>query len=158
VVAQSDQGRLPIRRESVRVEELASRVGARFERRAEEEGRRVLINVPEDLEASLDAIRIEQAIGNLIDNALRHGAGDIRVSARPSEDELVIDVSDAGDGFPVGFEEQAFERFTRAEAGRTGEGAGLGLAIVEAIATAHGGHATVARAEPGAIVSIHVPS
>jgi signal transduction histidine kinase len=158
VVAQSDQGRLPIRRETVRVEELTSRVGARFERRAEEEGRRVLINVPEGLEASLDAIRIEQAVGNLIDNALRHGAGDVRVSARRVGGELTIDVSDSGDGFPIGFEQEAFERFTRADTGRTGEGAGLGLAIVQAIVTAHGGQATVAHAEPGAVVSIHLPS
>ena len=158
VVAQSDQGRLPIRRESVRVEELASRVGARFEHRAEEEKRRVLINVPEELEANLDAIRIEQALGNLIDNALRHGAGDVRVSARRAGDELVLDVSDSGNGFPIGFEQEAFERFTRADTGRTGEGTGLGLAIVQAIVTAHGGHARVIHAEPGAVVSIHLPS
>ena len=139
VVARSDQGRLPIRRERVQVDELIARVGDRFGHRARDGRRRVLVDVPEGLEASLDSLRIEQALGNLIDNALRHGAGDVRVSARRSGEELLLDVSDSGAGFPAGFEHRAFERFTRADGGRTREGTGLGLAIVQAIAAAHGG-------------------
>jgi signal transduction histidine kinase len=50
------------------------------------------------------------------------------------------------------------ERFTRADAGRSGDGAGLGLAIVDAIARAHGGSAAVAAADPGARVTVTLPA
>jgi two-component system OmpR family sensor kinase len=145
VVARSDQGRLPIRREPVDVGALLGRMGERFGRRASESGREIVVDVPAELEAELDVLRVEQAVGNLIDNALRHGTGEVRVSAQRANGSVLLEVSDAGPGFPDAFKEQAFERFTRADGGRTGGGAGLGLAIVQAIATAHGGRATIAR-------------
>ena len=158
VVARSDQGELPIKRERVDLDELLSRVGARFTRRASERGREIVIDVPATLEADVDILRVEQALGNLIDNALRYGAGDVRVSARRDDGAVSFEVSDHGAGFPPGFESQAFERFTRADGGRTSEGAGLGLAIVQAIATAHGGRATVAGSgEPATVVRISMP-
>ncbi len=52
---------------------------------------------------------------------------------------MVLEVSDQGSGFAAGFEGEAFERFSRADGGRRGGGAGLGLAIVRAIAVSHGG-------------------
>jgi heavy metal sensor kinase len=158
VVARSDQGELPIKRERVDLDELLSRVGARFTRRASEGGREIVVDVPANLEADVDILRVEQALGNLIDNALRYGAGDVRVSARRDDGSVSFEVSDYGAGFPPGFESQAFERFTRADGGRTSEGAGLGLAIVQAIATAHGGRATVAGSgEPATVVRISMP-
>ncbi len=158
VVARSDQGRLPIRRERVAVGELAGRVGERFERRAGEHGRGIVVDAPAGLTAELDVLRVEQALGNLVDNALRYGAGEVRVSARSEDGALVLEVADQGSGFPGGFEHQAFERFTRAEDGRTTEGAGLGLAIVSAIAAAHGGEATIASSEePATAVRLRVP-
>jgi two-component system OmpR family sensor kinase len=158
VVARSDQGQLPIKRERVDLEVLLGRVGARFGRRASEGGREIVVDVPADLEAELDVLRVEQAVGNLIDNALRHGAGDVRVSAERGDGSVSLEVSDQGPGFPAGFENKAFERFTRADGGRTGEGAGLGLAIVQAIAAAHGGRATIAGSgEPATTVRISMP-
>ena len=66
---------------------------------------------------------------------------------------------DAGGGFPPEFLESAFERFARADQGRSGGGAGLGLAIVEAIARAHGGAAGASnRPRGGADVWIRLPS
>ena len=65
---------------------------------------------------------------------------------------------DHGPGFPAGFEARAFERFARPDAGRSGGGAGLGLAIVEAIARAHGGSAAATAAHPGARVTIELPA
>jgi signal transduction histidine kinase len=68
-------------------------------------------------------------------------------------------VADEGQGFPPGFDQRAFERFSRAEAGRSMPGTGLGLAIVKAIAEAHGGAAVAANAEPrGAVVTLRLPS
>jgi signal transduction histidine kinase len=85
--------------------------------------------------------RIEQALLNLVDNALRHGNGSVRIEARRAGDDVELHVVDDGPGFPEGFAASAFDRFTRGERGRSGDGAGLGLAIVRAIAEAHGGHA-----------------
>jgi signal transduction histidine kinase len=92
---------------------------------------------------------MEQALGNLVDNALRHGAGEIRLTAEAGEPgEVIIRVTDDGEGFPADFLPVAFERFTRADPARGRGGSGLGLAIVRAIASAHGGRVS-AHDRPG---------
>lgn len=152
VIARSDQGRLPIKRERVRLAPLLERVRSRFAARSRELGRSIEVTAPEGTEAELDPLRIEQALGNLVDNALRHGAGAVELGASVDDGRVTLEVRDQGPGFPDGFGERAFERFTRADDGRAGGGTGLGLAIVRAIATAHDGEA---RAE-GATVTLSV--
>ena len=139
VIARSDQGRLPIKREPVELRELLERVSDRFEQRASETGRSIAVEASAGADAELDPLRVEQALGNLVDNALRHGKGRISLGASANGDLAELWVADQGDGLAAGFEQRAFERFTRADEGRTGGGAGLGLAIVRAIARAHGG-------------------
>jgi two-component system, OmpR family, sensor kinase len=109
-------------------------------------------------EAVADRLRLEAALGNLVENALRHGAPPIRLEAAREGDCAVFCVTDAGPGFPPDFLEHAFERFARADEARTEKGAGLGLAIAAAVARAHGGEAT-ARNLPGggAEVTISIP-
>jgi hypothetical protein len=81
-----------------------------------------------------------------------------RFTAALSEKQLELQVSDEGPGFPVAFLPHAFERFSRAEERRSRGGAGLGLAIVEAVARAHGGKATVEnRPQGGASVRLSLP-
>ncbi len=75
VIARSDQGRLPIKREPVELRELLERVSDRFEQRASETGRSISVEAPTGANAELDPLRVEQALGNLVDNALRHGEG-----------------------------------------------------------------------------------
>jgi signal transduction histidine kinase len=105
-----------------------------------------------------DPVRLEQALTNLIENAIEHGAGEITLSTAESGDELEIHVSDHGPGFPPEFLDRAFERFSRADPARGGEGTGLGLAIVEAIARAHRGSAHAANRDgSGADVWIELP-
>ena len=152
LLARLDEGAVPIQRADVDVDELLEGVATRFARRAQDEGRS--IEVAGDGSANIDRLRVEQALGNLVENALRHGAGTIHVSARHDEGSLVLEVSDEGEGFPDGFVQHAFERFSRAEASRTSAGAGLGLAIVAAVGEAHGGSATVGA---GAAVSLRLP-
>ncbi len=159
VIARSDQGRLPINREPVEVRTLLERVHGRFERRAGDAGRELVLQAPDDLQGELDVLRMDQALGNLVDNALAHGSGEVRLSARRENGTLSLEVSDEGPGFPAGFEREAFERFARADEGRTGGGAGLGLSIVQAIAKAHGGRVQVASdGGRGATVRISLPS
>ena len=105
-----------------------------------------------------DRAALERALVNLVENALTHGAGDVVLSARTDEEALRIAVRDHGPGFDPGFAPHAFERFTRGDAARTGGGAGLGLSIVEAVARAHGGSATVSGADPGARVELVLPA
>ena len=152
----ADEG-LPVRAEKVEVRELLDRAAQRFSDRARERGRAIGVEAPEGLEAELDPLRARQALGNLIDNALRHGAGDIRLAARERDGTLEIDVSDSGPGFPPELAARAFERFARGDSARTRGGAGLGLAIVSAIAHAHGGSAEIVP-DGGGTVRISLPS
>jgi two-component system, OmpR family, sensor kinase len=146
VIARADQGQLPVRRTDVDLNAMIDGVRRRFEPRAAEQQRHVLIDVPADATVSADRLRLEQALGNLVDNALRHGAGPITLKVLETQSAIELHVTDAGPGLSPQFVSEAFERFTREDRGRGGSG--LGLAIVQAIATAHGGgaHATIRTA------------
>ncbi len=133
-------------------------MSGRFAQRARDAGRTISIEAEPGARANVDVIRVEQALGNLIDNGLRHGAGEVRLTASRRDGLVRIEVSDGGPGFADGFDAEAFERFTRADEGRTGGGAGLGLAIVKAIADAHGGRVSVVRSDgAGATVRVELP-
>jgi signal transduction histidine kinase len=143
LIARAADGRLPVHREQVEVGELLERTRQRFSDRAREQGREIRFDAQGVGSVWVDPLRARQALGNLVDNALRHGGGEIRLSARRSGKAIEIDVSDEGPGFPAELELHAFERFTSGDRERTRSGAGLGLAIVRAIAEAHGATATI---------------
>ena len=103
-----------------------------------------------------DELRLRQALGNLVDNALRYGQGEIVLRSRRAGPGVELEVSDQGAGFAPDFAERAFERFARGELARTRAGTGLGLSIVRAIAEAHGGRAEV-KPGAGATVRIWLP-
>ena len=96
-----------------------------------------------------DRLRLEQALGNIVDNALRHGDGRVSLAATTANGNVELHVTDEGHGFPPQFVDHAFERFTRPHRGREGVGSGLGLSIVQAIAQAHGGEAHASNAPDG---------
>ncbi|QIY99136.1 ATP-binding protein [Streptomyces sp. S1D4-11] len=106
---------------------------------------------------SVDARWIKPALGNLLGNALRHGAGDIHLTAVVRDGRLRLAVADEGAGFPSSFLPQAFDRFSRAEASRTTPGSGLGLAFVAAVAASHDGIARAENTERGTVVTIEIP-
>jgi heavy metal sensor kinase len=149
LIARTDRGQLPLRLEALEAAELLGSVVHRFEWRAQEAGRTLLADVADDVRLDGDRIRLEQALGNLVDNALRHGGGTVRLSAAPSNGFVELHVRDEGVGFPPEFLSQAFERFARADHARTQGGSGLGLSIVRAIAEAHGGTAHASNREQG---------
>jgi heavy metal sensor kinase len=154
VLARSDRGTLPLELEPVAARDLLDRVAGRF-RGA---GREMRVEVPDGLELSADRLRLEQALGNLVANAVAHGDGLVTLSARRSDGAVELHVEDEGAGVPAEFAERAFERFTRADDARTGGGTGLGLAIVAAIARAHGGRAGLSRRPGGTDAWISLPS
>jgi heavy metal sensor kinase len=156
LIAHSDQSGLPVRPERLEVDELLRSAADRFAARAAEEGRDVRVSgLRAGLAVLADPARIEQALGNLVENALRHGAGTVELAARERGALVELHVLDDGPGFPPGFAAFAFDRFSRADESRGRRGTGLGLAIVDVIARAHGGEAGVSeRAGGGADVWI----
>jgi two-component system, OmpR family, sensor kinase len=149
VIARADQGRLPVRHTDVELGGMLEGVGQRFERRAAEQQRPLLIEAPAHRTVSADRLRLEQALGNMVDNALRYGAGPITIKAFQTPSATELHVTDTGQGISAEFVSVAFERFTRENRGRERGGSGLGLAIVQAIAIAHGGQAHAANSEVG---------
>lgn len=149
VLARADQGALPLQLSILDTDELLGRVAERFRRRASDAGREILVDAERGLLIEGDSLRLEQALGNLVENALRHGGGEIRLSARRSDGSIELHVLDRGPGFPAAFLPRAFARFSRADEARARGGAGLGLALVEAVAQAHGGGACAANADEG---------
>ena len=137
----------------MRAGELLGAVREAFRPRAEAVGRSI---EAEAVAIVLDAdrLRLEQALGNLVDNALRHGAGAIRLDAVEHNGRVELHVRDEGPGLPPDFLPHAFERFSRADSARTSGGAGLGLALASAIAEAHGGTAHAASSTADIWLSI----
>jgi two-component system OmpR family sensor kinase len=153
VIARSAEGGLPVRPEPLAAAPLLEAVRDRFAERAARHGRAILVETG-DVELRADPLRVRQALANLVDNALRHGRGDVVLRAHPLDGGVALEVSDAGPGFAPDIAGRAFERFARGDRARTRGGTGLGLAIVRAIAEAHGGRATLA----GATVRVWMPS
>jgi signal transduction histidine kinase len=157
LIATAEEGRIPLRTEPLDARELLESVRNRFASRAEAQGPPIAIAAPPELTFYGDRLRLEQALGNLVDNALRYGGGPLTLLATEVDMHIELRVRDEGPGFPPEFLPRAFQRFTRPDAHRSGPGAGLGLAIVETIARAHHGEATAAnRPDGGADVTIRV--
>jgi signal transduction histidine kinase len=158
LIARSDAGELPVRREPVPAAEVLEVVAQRFGGLAAEHGRKLELVPPDGIVLDADPTRVEQALGNLVDNALAHGRGRILLSAETRGELVALHVQDEGPGFPAGFLDEAFQRFSRPDSSRSGSGSGLGLSIVDLIAEAHGGSTGARnRAEGGADVWIAVP-
>lgn len=159
LLARSDQGRLPIRRAEVAAREILAKVAERFASRAHAADRAIEVEAPEPLRLAADELRLEQALGNLVENALRHARGPIRLSAVERDSRIELHVIDEGSGFPPEFLPGAFDRFSRPDGARSGDGAGLGLAIADVIARAHGGSAHARNREGGgADVWLSIPN
>ena len=156
VLARADEGRLPLHRERVPAADLAEKVADGFKPHLD--GRRIAVSIEPDLLIDADPLRLEQALSNLIANAIRYGAGDVEVDGRRAGAATMISVADRGPGFTADLLDHATVRFARGNGRRNAAGAGLGLAIVESIASAHGGSVSVAnRAGGGATVTITLP-
>ena len=155
VIAQSDHQRLPIISERFEVHRAMRVIAERYSGRL---GRTVTVEQVREVYVEADVARLDQALSNMVHNALRFSDGAVIMRASKRGDAVELHVFDRGPGFAPEFLPHAFERFSRADPARSRGGTGLGLAIVRAIAEAHGGRAEVEnRPMGGAHVWVTLP-
>ena len=131
-----------------------------YEAVAEERGVALSTDLPDRLPLFGDAALIQQAVANLVDNAVKfspHG-GTVTLSARPSPRGLEIVVTDHGPGLPHDERVKVTQRFYRGETARHTPGSGLGLALVQAVAQLHGGLLRLEDAAPGLRAVLALPA
>jgi two-component system, OmpR family, sensor kinase len=161
-LARDDADQVTARRGPVDVALLLDRVVRAFSAVAGERGVQIRAEAAPGLVADLDADLVRRALDNLLENALRYTprASVVDVRAHRPDGRVEITVRDRGPGFPEEFLPHAFERFRRAEVARARHdgGAGLGLAVVSAVAHAHHGSASAANSpDDGAVVTLTFP-
>ena len=153
-----ESGELVLKREWIPLEEPLGAALGQLE--AQLGALELKVELPADLPlVPIDAVLIEQLLINLVENAIKYaGSGPIEVCGRATAGGLEITVADHGPGVPAGSEGRLFEKFYRAAQGAGTRGAGLGLAICRAIATAHGGEISVHNREGGgAVFTVRLP-
>ncbi|MFF2852750.1 ATP-binding protein [Streptomyces sp. NPDC058001] len=173
-LAEADAGALRLHPEPVRIDDLVGQVAAAHQAQAETAGVTLTVSVPpaDDLPVlTVDPVRLRQAIGNLVSNAVRHtpsgGEVTLRAVRDPEGDReqdgkgVVVEVRDTGEGIPEADLPYVFDRFWRAEKSRSRRtgGSGLGLAIVRKLTEAHGGAVRVSsEVGVGSVFSLRLPA
>jgi two-component system phosphate regulon sensor histidine kinase PhoR len=153
LLSQLESRCLPLHLESVGVQDCFQQVLERFDSVIHTTETVVTVVAPEDLTFRADPLRLEQALFNLIDNALKYGGKPcLKLTLRADLEGryLSIRVADDGPGIPLGDQPHIFERFYRVykDRSRDGGGTGLGLSIVKHTVLAHGGSVAV-ESSPG---------
>jgi signal transduction histidine kinase len=145
-IAEAEAGTMRLERRSVNLCQLLREVIELYEYVAEEKKITVTADLPASCEASVDATRMRQAFGNLLDNALKYTpeGGAVAITARRDAERAVIRCRDNGPGIPEGEQSRIWERLYRGDKSRSQRGLGLGLSVVKAVVEAHGGAASVA--------------
>ncbi len=127
----------------------------------EPEGTSIDVEINADVLVRVDSGRVQQALTNLLSNAVRYGGDSAVLVSKVEGDDLVIEIHDNGDGVPTKYESLIWQRFERGanRLNATNPGLGIGLAIVEAIVVSHGGSAKYRRSERlgGACFSLVLP-
>ena len=163
ILARADAGALHPIPEKVDVADFLHEAAARWAITAGRRRVKLLVEAPDSGTVEADPSLLCRLIDNLLDNAIRHSSRGGRIWLRASDTKVAwtIEVADEGPGVPPGEREKIFVRFSRTDSARTreGGGAGLGLALSDAIAKAHGGDLSLApKQEPrGAVFLLRLP-
>lgn len=160
-VSRIDAGRLELRLQVVDLAAAVRRCVAGRIAAGDSPGRFTLDLWPAGVDLWLDADKVDQILGNLVENALRHGAGEVRIAIRPAGEfaggGVVLTVADQGEGVPPELRNRIFTRFFRGRARRGGTG--LGLYIVKGLVEAHGGRVGIEDAPGGgALFTVALPA
>jgi signal transduction histidine kinase len=160
LLARLEAGRVDLHAEPVDLAELADEAVLSLAPVASASGVQVRLEAATPVLARGNAVALGRVIRNLLDNAVRHAPpGSAVVVTVGADGPPFVRVVDEGPGFPPGFEDRAFDQFTRADPSRsrTSGGAGLGLAIARGLVEAHGGRIWIEE-PPGGRVAFELPA
>jgi len=141
----------------VDLDEMLETIAEIYSPLVEEQGRSIEVQIGDKVVLPVNRQLLGQALGNLMDNAIRYGDGAITLALRAEATVVAIEVRDRGAGIAEGMRTEALRRFGRLDAARGGTGAGLGLTLVQAVAHLHGGTVILKDAAPGLQVIVRLP-
>lgn len=143
----------------VDLSDLMERVRQVYEPVAEDDGKQLTAEIVPDVTVSGDEELLTQLISNLVENAFTHTptCGSIALRVHAVDSRAVLDVADCGPGVPPDERDKILRRFYRLDRSRSTPGAGLGLAMVQAIAQLHAGEVELMDNEPGLIARVRFP-
>ena len=150
-ISAAEAGALKLNRDALDLRSLTERAVDLYREVAEEKQIAVTLEQPDPVELNADAIRLGQAVNNLLDNALKYtpAGGKVALAARVDGPVALLTVTDTGPGVPAAERDAIFRRLYRGDSSRSQRGLGLGLSLVKAIVEAHGGTVAVEDATPG---------
>ncbi len=158
-----ESGKITLELKRINLNQLTEEVFTNLSSKAKERRIKLKNEISRDAFVFADAVRLEQMLTNLIDNAVKFNAekGTVIVAFEEKNEKNIISISDTGEGISSEHLQRIFERFYRTDRARSREigGTGLGLAIVKHLARIHGGEVSVASAlGKGSTFSIELPS
>ena len=154
-ISEAEAGMLQLNHESCDLRDIARSAADLYGEVAEAAGVALRVELPVDAYlVSVDAMRMRQAVANLVDNAIKYTptGGRVEVSLTRTDSETVLRVVDSGPGVPPAEKSRIWDRLYRCDQSRSESGLGLGLSMVQAIMHAHGGEARVRDGAAGGSV------
>ncbi len=148
-IAEAESGARRNQAEPLDLAQTARAAAELYEPVAEEKGCALRLDVEPGVMIRGDRHLLSQAVANLLDNALKYGGGEVRLSAHQQDGRAALEVSDTGPGIPEAERETVFDRFVRLEPSRSTPGNGLGLSLVRAVAQLHNGTVALGEVYPG---------
>jgi signal transduction histidine kinase len=148
-IAEAESGTRRGAAEPLDLAQTARAAAELYEPVAEEKGCALKLDIEPGIMIRGDRHLLSQAVANLLDNALKYGAGEIKLSAHQHDGRAALEVADSGPGIPEDEREAVFDRFVRLEPSRSTPGNGLGLSLVRAVARLHNGTVQLGETQPG---------
>ncbi len=147
-IAEAEAGTMRLERRTVDLCQLIREVAELYEYVAEEKKITVGVELPASCPAPVDATRMRQAFGNILDNALKYTpeGGAVTITAQRDASQAVVCFRDNGIGIAEAEQSRIWERLYRGDKSRSQRGLGLGLSVVKAVVQAHGGSVSVTSA------------
>ena len=160
-ISEAEAGIVGLKREEIDLTELVRQVIELFAGVAEDKGIELIAPTHEPLIALADRRRLQRALANLVDNAIKYTptGGRVQIAAERRNDQVAISVADTGQGIAPEDMARIFDRFFRSDRSRSQPGNGLGLSLAQAVAHAHGGRISVAQSSlGGSVFNMEIPA